>query len=524
MICIPITAKTNKEALQEIKRCCAFADFIELRMDLIADGNLSDLIAAIRSTADSVKIIVTCRKKEEDLSATELPQAQQLAEYSKTEKIDLLKKAIDLKADFVDIELMEGSDAIDELGDYCAKPGRVTGLIISYHDIKKTPSVTKLQEIFHQAVENGATVVKIVTFAKSAEDNLKVLGMIPYAQKHSHKIIAMCMGAEGRISRVAAPLLGAYLSFATQDSCTQSAPGQLTVSQMRQINKLIQDNRPNKTVPVFSSEQELQNYVLLGNPVAQSFSPLMHNAALKEMGIDGRYNAFCVSNLESALCGIKGMDIRGGSVTIPYKVSVMEYLDEIDEDALNIGAVNTIVNSNGHLIGYNTDWLGLIVTIKELMPIKDKTFVIIGAGGTAMAAVYGILKESGLPIIVNRTIAKGKSLSNKFKCPFYSFADLVKIKADCLINTTPIGMYPNTDQSPVEASMLTGYKYVIDVIYNPQKTKLLCDAEAQGCNIVSGLDMFVHQGAQQLKLWTGIEPPRALMKKVVTERLNKIEN
>jgi shikimate 5-dehydrogenase len=100
----------------------------------------------------------------------------------------------------------------------------------------------------------------------------------------------------------------------------------------------------------------------------------------------------------------------------------------------------------------------------------------------------------------------------------------VKIKADCLINTTPIGMYPNTDQSPVEASMLTGYKYVIDVIYNPQKTKLLCDAEAQGCNIVSGLDMFVHQGAQQLKLWTGIEPPRALMKKVVTERLNIIEN
>jgi shikimate dehydrogenase/3-dehydroquinate dehydratase type I len=525
MICIPITAKSNKEALREIKRCCAFADFIELRMDLIADGNLSDLIAAIRSTVDSVKIIVTCRKKEEDLSATELPQAQQIAEYSKTEKIDLLKKAIDLKADFVDIELMEGSDAIDELRDYCAKSGRVTGLIISYHDIKKTPSVTKLQEVFHQAVENDAAVVKIVTFAKSAEDNLKVLGMIPYAQKHSQKIIAMCMGAEGRISRIAAPLLGAYLSFATQETCAQSAPGQLTVSQMRQINNLIQGNRlSNTSVAVLSSEQDLQNYVLLGNPVAQSLSPLMHNAALKEMGIDGRYSAFCVSNLESALCGIKGMNIRGASVTIPYKVSIMEYLDEIDEDALNIGAVNTIVNNNGRLIGYNTDWLGLMVTIKELMPIKDQTFVIIGAGGTARAAVYGIIKEGGLPIIVNRTIAKGKSLSNKFKCPFYSFADLVKIKADFLINTTPIGMYPNTDQSPVETSMLTGYKYVIDVIYNPQKTKLLCDAEAQGCRIVSGLDMFVHQGAEQLKLWTGIEPPRALMKKVVTERLNKIEN
>jgi len=524
MICIPITAKTNKEALREIKRCCAFADFIELRMDLIADGNLSDLIVAIRSTAGSVKIIVTCRKKEEALSADDLPQAKHIAEYSKTEKMDLLKKAIDLQADFVDIELTEGKVAIGRLRDYCAKAGGVTGLIISYHDIEKTPSVAKLQEIFHKCLENGAAIIKIVTFAKSAEDNLKVLGMIPYAQKHSQKIIAMCMGDEGRISRVVAPFLGAYLGFATLDSGGQSAPGQLTVREMRQISNLIQSSRPNKSVAVLSSGQDLQNYVLLGNPVAQSLSPTMHSAALKEMGIDECYNAFCVSNLESALCGIKGMNIHGASVTIPYKVSVMEYLDEIDEDALNIGAVNTIVNNNGHLIGYNTDWFGLMMTIKELMPIKDQTFVIIGAGGTAMAAVYGIMKEGGLPIIVNRTIAKGKFLANKVKCPFYSFADLVKIKADCLINTTPIGMYPNTDQSPVEASILTGYKYVMDVIYNPQKTKLLCDAEAQGCRIVSGLDMFVQQGAQQLKLWTGIEPPSALMKKVVTERLNKIES
>jgi len=524
MICVPITAKTNKEALREIKRCCAFADFLELRMDLIADGNLSDLIAAIRSVSDSVGIIVTCRKKEEALSAGDLPQAKHIAEYSKTEKMDLLKKAIDLKADFVDIELREGSDAIAKLRNYCVKLGGVTGLIISYHDIKKTPSVAKLIEIFQQAVENGAAVVKIVTFAKIAEDNLKVLGMIPYAQKNSQKIIAMCMGHEGRISRIAAPLLGSYLSFAAQDFCAQSAPGQLTVSQMRQINNLMQDHRlSNKSEAVLSAGQDLQNYVLLGNPVAQSLSPLMHNAALQEMGIDGRYSAFCVSNLESALCGIKGMNIRGASVTIPYKVSVMEYLDEVDEDALNIGAVNTIVNNSGHLIGYNTDWLGLMLMIRELMTVKDKTFAIIGAGGTALAAVYGILKEGGLPVIVNRTIAKGKSLSNKFNCPFYSLADLGKLKADCLINTTPLGMYPHTDQTPAEAAMLTGYKYVIDVIYNPLKTRLLRDAEAQGCRTVSGLDMFVHQGAEQLKLWTGIEPPRALMKKVVTERLGKIE-
>ena len=524
MICIPITAKTNKEALHEIERSCLLADFIELRMDLIADGNLADLIPAIRSASGSVKIIVTCRKKKEALSVKKLPQAKQIAEYGKAEKMDLLKKAIDLKADFVDIELSEGKAAIGKLRDYCAKRGGSTGIIVSFHDIKKTPSVTKLQEIFHKCLENGATVVKIVTFAKSAEDNLKVLGMIPYAKKHSQKIIAMCMGAEGRISRVVAPFMGSYLSFAALDSDEQSAPGQLTVRQMKQINNLIQGNSlPNKSAAVTSSGRDLQNYVLLGNPVAQSLSPLMHNAALKEMGIDGHYNAFCVSNLESTLSGIKGMDIRGASVTIPYKVSVMEYLDEIDENALKIGAVNTIVNNNGRLTGYNTDWLGLMLTIREMMTVKDKTFVVIGAGGTARAAVYGIMKEGGLPIIVNRTIAKGKILSNKFNCPFYSLADLGKIKADCLINTTPVGMYPHTDQSPVGASLLGGYKYVIDVIYNPLKTTLLRDAEGQGCRTISGLDMFVHQGAEQINLWTGKEPSRALMKKVVIERLEKIE-
>ena len=523
MICVPITAKTNKEALQEIKRSCHLADFIELRMDLIVDGNLSDLIGTIRSAAGSVKIIVTCRKEEEAYSAKELPNAKHVSECSEAEKMYLLKKAIDLKADFVDIELTEGKAAIGELRDYCIKLGGLTGLIVSYHDIKKTPSVAKLQEIYHKSVENGAAVVKIVTFAKRAEDNLKVLSMIPYAQRRSQKIIAMCMGEKGRISRVAAPFLGAYLSFAALDSDAQSAPGQLTVRDMQQINNLIQGQRQNKSAAIFSSGQDLQDCVLLGNPVAQSLSPLMHNAALNEMGIDGRYSAFCVSNLESALCGVKGMNIRGASVTIPYKVSVMEYLDEIDDDALNIGAVNTIVNNNGRLTGYNTDWLGLIRTLNQLMRVKDRKFVILGAGGTARAAVYGIIKEGGLPIIVNRTIAKGKALSNKFNCPFYSLADLVALKADCLINTTPVGMYPNTDQTLVEATMLNGFKYVIDVIYNPLKTRLLRDAEAQGCRTISGLDMFVHQGAEQLKLWTGIEPPRALMKKVVIERLSSIE-
>ncbi|OGP90191.1 MAG: shikimate dehydrogenase [Deltaproteobacteria bacterium RBG_19FT_COMBO_43_11] len=266
-----------------------------------------------------------------------------------------------------------------------------------------------------------------------------------------------------------------------------------------------------------------RNFILLGNPVKQSLSPLMHNAALKAMGIAESYSAFCVQNLSDAIRGMRGMNIRGASVTIPFKVAVMEYLDVVDKDALAAGSVNTIINNNGRLTGNNTDWQGVILTLKDAMPIKGKTFVIIGAGGTARAAVYGIMKEGGFPIIVNRTVEKGKILSVRFGCAFYPFSEIGKIKADCLINTTPVGMYPHKDKSPVQKEALKGYKYVMDVIYNPLKTKLLKDAEQQGCQILSGLDMFVHQGALQIFLWTGKKAPCELMKKIVRERLSHLE-
>lgn len=247
----------------------------------------------------------------------------------------------------------------------------------------------------------------------------------------------------------------------------------------------------------------------------------MHNAALKKMGIDESYSAACVQDIGGAVAGIRGMNIHGASVTIPFKVAVMKYLDDLDDDALEIGAVNTIVNRDGILTGYNTDWLGLTLTLKSAMTIKNKTFVIIGAGGTARAAAYGIKKEGGIPVIVNRTPEKGKMLSGKLNCFFYPLSEAGRIKADCLINTTSVGMYPHQDKSPVNATTLTGYQYVMDVIYNPLHTKLLKDAQRQGCYIFSGADMFVHQGAEQLRLWTGKEPPRELMKKVILERLTK---
>ena len=523
MICIPITSRTNKEALHTIERSCQVADFVELRMDLIGRGNLTELITAVRSNSRSVKIIVTCRKKEEAARAGKTARIKSVFKNTE-EKIALLKEAVALSADFIDIELAEGKKTINELKSLCAAKGGKTKIIISYHNLKETPPLKDLKKIFQQCVRFKPEVVKIVTTAKTMEDNLIALNLVPYARALSQNIICFCMGDKGGISRAIAPFMGGYLSFATLEKKGQSAPGQFTVYEMNRIQELFKSkNKSLSGTKLSLPKSSPENYVLLGNPVGHSLSPLMHNAALQKMGIKENYSALCVQDVGGAIQGIRALNIRGASVTIPLKIVVMKFLDDIDDDVLAIGAINTIVNDEGRLTGYNTDWLGLILTLQKTISIKNKTFAIIGAGGTARAAAYGISKEGGIPIIINRTLEKGKVLANEFKCPFYALADAGKIKADCLINTTAVGMYPHVDTSPVKATVLAGYKYVMDVIYNPLKTKLLADAEKQGCHVFSGVDMFVNQGAEQLKLWTGKEPPRALMKRVILERLTKSE-
>lgn len=260
-------------------------------------------------------------------------------------------------------------------------------------------------------------------------------------------------------------------------------------------------------------------YGLIGNPVAHSLSPLMHNAAFANMEIDARYVAFCVHDLAQAVQGIRGLNIRGVSVTLPFKTAVIAYLDDLDPGARAIGAVNTILNNDGRLTGFNTDWTGLIRDLEEAMDLRGKRFAVLGAGGAARAAVFGIIHAGGTPVIVNRSVAHGEALAAEFGCAFHPLAHAARVEADCLINTTPVGMTPQVDQSPMSLAVLKRFPWVVDIIYTPLKTKLLRDAEADGCRTRSGLGMFVHQGAEQIRLWTGQLPPVDLMRRAVVERL-----
>jgi shikimate dehydrogenase len=268
---------------------------------------------------------------------------------------------------------------------------------------------------------------------------------------------------------------------------------------------------------------ECRIFGLFGNPVGHSLSPLMHNAAYREMKINALYVPFCVRNLEDAVKGIGAMNIGGVSVTIPFKSAVVKYLDEVDECVLRIGAVNTIVNIQGRLKGYNTDWSGFVRDLKEFVPVKGRTLAVLGAGGAARGVIFGILSEGGNIVVLNRTIRKGQELADEFGCSFSPLSKIAKLHADCLINTTPMGMFPNIDAAPLEPADLKRFNHVVDIVYNPLQTKLLKNAEAAGCRTRSGIGMFVHQAAEQIRLWTGMEPPIDSMKRVVLERLDGYE-
>jgi len=260
-------------------------------------------------------------------------------------------------------------------------------------------------------------------------------------------------------------------------------------------------------------------YGILGNPVAHSMSPQMHNAAFSFLGIGAIYLPFEVEDLQGAVSGMKALGIKGASVTHPFKTEIFGLIDEIDDTAERIGAVNTLVFEKKQIRGTNTDWLGAVQCLEALLPIAGHRFVVIGAGGAARAVVFGLTRKGGEAIVVGRSEEKGRALAEAFDCAFIPLSEIESAHGDCLINTTPVGMYPKEDEMPVPPHVLGAYKAVADLIYNPLKTKLLREAEAAGCMVASGFEMFVFQGTEQFRIWTGKEPPVELMKNVVLERL-----
>ncbi len=260
---------------------------------------------------------------------------------------------------------------------------------------------------------------------------------------------------------------------------------------------------------------------VIGNPVRHSLGPVMHNHAFACKGFPGVYLAFEVSDIASAVAGVRGLNIGGLSVTIPHKVSIMNYLDEIDGTAAQIGAVNTVVNRNGSLYGCNSDVFGAIKALKEKTPIDGRDVVIVGAGGAARAIGFGVKQEGGRVHIVNRTDERGRALAEFLGADFHLLEQIGTVACDILVNTTPVGMFPNTDALPVPPDVLRKETVVMDIVYNPIETRLIRTAKDKGCITIDGVAMFVYQGAMQYELWTGLSAPIDEMIQVVKNALRK---
>ncbi len=268
-------------------------------------------------------------------------------------------------------------------------------------------------------------------------------------------------------------------------------------------------------------DQDTSLYGVIGKPIGHSLSPAMHSAAFSEAGLNAVYLAFETQDIEGCLRGIRALGIKGVSVTIPFKSMVVPYLDEVNLLAKRIGAVNTIINDDGRLVGYNTDTLGAYKALNEKVVLPGKSCLLLGAGGAARSIGF-ILKEKGVDIsLVNRSDERGNELARVLECPYIPIDRIGTHRADLLIQTTPVGMSPNIDECLVPENVLKAGMVVMDIIYNPIETRLLKMAKAHGCVTINGLNMLVYQGCEQFRLWTGINPPVGTMRHAAETALRK---
>lgn len=272
---------------------------------------------------------------------------------------------------------------------------------------------------------------------------------------------------------------------------------------------------------------------LIGDPVAQSPSPAMHNAAFQSTGLNFVYLSFKVpaACLEDAVKGLKAVDALGFNVTIPHKETVAKLVDELDSTSSDIGAVNTVVNEGGRLRGFNTDIEGFTAPLRDReIHVKNRRCMVLGAGGAARAVLTGLVREGcGELIILNRSVNRASKMVSELKGKLDFKAETAPLddatvrrrigSVDIVVNTTPVGMYPNVDASPVPKGLIRREQVVYDTVYKPVKTKLIEYAEAAGAVVIPGYEMLVGQAARSFTLWTGVDAPRDVMRRTVLKTL-----
>ena len=489
MICIPIVGASMPKALEQITSAEKIADILELRLDLIDSPDLKVLLNVV-----SKPVIVTNRTK---LDGGQFRGADD-------ERLQALHDALAAGADYVDIEVSTPRELLQPF----LEGHETSKIILSYHDFSHTPE--DLNPLYETMDALPGGIIKIVTYARDLSDNLKMFQLLERAKKENKKLIGLCMGDLGEISRVLSPLYGGLLTFGSLETGQESAPGQIPANALKNIYR-VNDGRENFKI-----------YGVIGNPVSKSMGYLIHNRAFREIGSPDIYVSFLVDNVEKFFIAFKDF-FSGLSVTMPAKESIMPLLDKVDTTAQSIGAVNTVVQEDGKWVGYNTDCSGAIAALEASTSLKDKNILILGSGGTAKAIGYGIKEKGGkLTVTYNRNKERGESLAKELGCQLVHCRDAGTQAIDILINCSPVGMNPNINETPFLARDFKEGMVVFDSVYNPLETKLLREAKAAGCTVIPGSELFINQAARQFELFTGQPAPINAMREVLMGKLKGI--
>jgi 3-dehydroquinate dehydratase/shikimate dehydrogenase len=426
---------------------------------------------------------------------------------SEEERHMLLRQAIVAGFDWVDLE----TDVADEIRRF-----RDVKRIISYHNMREVP--TDLEKIHEKICGQDADVVKIAVRAQQPSDNLRVLNLIKNSPKPT---VALCMGDLGVPSRVLAAKYGAPFTYAAFNKERGIAPGILSFEELKKIYYYDEISPSTKVVGV------------IGDPVAHSLSPLIHNTALRSLGFNAVYVPFRVprGDLGDFLKQFNAVPVEGYSVTIPHKEAAAGLGQARDPAVMWVMAANTLVREPDGFGAYNTDYEAALESLRANLPpspdgepatLHSKTVLLLGAGGVARAVAHALHRSGAIVTIANRTPERAVKLKEEVGCRVADWEARNSVACDILVNCTSVGMHPNVDESPVHPSMLKPGLIVFDTVYTPENTMLIKEARLRSCHVLSGVDMFVRQAALQFKLFTGQEAPVDLMHSVVKRALSPV--
>lgn len=496
MICVTIGRTRHKSTIAEHQQLAELGvQLVELRLDYI--GRSVDLkrIVAQRPTP----AVVTCRRREDGGRW----------QKSEVDRQMLLRAAIADGVDYVDLEW----DIADKIPRY----GR-TKRIVSLHNFDQTPS--DLEAIHRRLANLDADIVKIATMANSFRDTMAMLRLLEQTKTPT---IGICMGELGIPTRVLAHRFGSPFTFATFSTSRQVAPGQLTLAQMRDLYR------------VESITPKTKLYGLVADPIAHSYSPLIHNQGFLAQGLDARYIPFRVppTELPIFLDWCRSFGVQGLSVTIPHKEAMLGLIDHVDPAAQQLGAINTVIFRGEQTYGYNTDYEAAMQALDRAMAkvsperrsedyYRGRAALVLGAGGVARTVAIGLRERGAVVAISSRNLPRSEELAQAIGGRALPWSGRHDIRPGIIVNGTPIGMHPELDSCPYDTDKLSEGTVVFDTVYNPDPTLLIKRARARGATTVRGLEMFLGQAGQQYQLFTGQAPPLAAMQAALKRAISPI--